>query len=304
MPAPVQLSLSSSSVNAGTPYTLTWKANNAISTTAQQCYAFTQGGSTGAGNWTGKETGTYSSSTHAYSGSASLNATTAGTYTLALTCSGTVSGLATVKVTGSSKPGSSTALTVTPSSLSVGQSTTLKATVTGASGTPSGSVTFSADGAALATVNLNGSGVASLTAASNGLPPATYPVIATYSGSSSYNSSASSAVNVTLSKAPTAATLTASPTSVTPPASVTLTATVKRSATGTSGTPTGTVTFSTGGSPLATVVLNSKGVATLTAASTGYPTGSYPIKAAYDGDSADSTSTSPAVTVTREVESW
>ncbi len=296
--APVQLSLSSSSVNAGTPYTLTWKANDAVSTTAQQCYAFIQGGKSGAGNWTGKQTGTYNSSTHVYSGSASLTATTAGSYTLALTCGGTVSGFATVTVSGSSKPASTTALTITPTSLSVGQSTTLKATVTGSSGTPSGSVTFSADGAALATVNLNGSGIASLTATSNGLPPATYPVIATYAGDTTYGGSVSPAVNVTLAKAPTATTLTASPTTVTPPASVTLTATVKRTASGASGTPTGSVTFTTGGETLATVKLNASGVAKLTAPSSGYPAGSYPIKAVYGGDSGDSTSTSTAVTVT------
>jgi uncharacterized repeat protein (TIGR03803 family) len=299
LPAPVQLTLSESTVAANSPVTLSWKALNAQTIAAQQCYAFIQKSPSGAGAWSGKQSGTYSSSTHDFSGSSVITPTTAGTYTYALTCGGTVSGFATLTVTsGGGKTSSSTALIVTPSSLSVGQSTTLKATVTGSGSTPTGSVTFSADGATLATVSLNGSGVASLTATSNGLAPATYPVLATYNGNSSYNSSASKAVNVTLSKAPTATTLTASPTSVTPPASVTLTATVKRSATGTSGTPTGSVTFSTSGVTLATIALNSKGVATLTASSSGYPAAAYPIKAAYNGDASDTASTSSSVTVT------
>jgi hypothetical protein len=207
-------------------------------------------------------------------------------------------GLASVDQALSPPSGAVTALNVSPSSLSVGQSVTLKATVTGSSGTPSGNVTLSAAGVVLATVALNGSGVASLTATSNGDLPGTYPIIATYNGNTTYSSSASPTVNVTLSKAPTALTLTASPTSVTPPAAVTLTATVKRSASGATGTPTGSVTFSTGGVTLATVKLNASGVAKLTAPSSGYPAGSYPIKAVYAGDLSDSDSTSSTVTVT------
>jgi hypothetical protein len=176
---------------------------------------------------------------------------------------------------------------------------TLKATVSGSDGTPTGNVVFSADGETLDTVPLNSSGVASLTASTNGIAPATYPVIATYPGSSTYNSSASSASDVTLSKAPTATTLTASPTTVTPPADVTLTATVVRSASGAKGTPTGSVTFYADGSTaLATIKLNASGVATVTAPSNGYPANTYAITAKYTGDSSDSTSTSSAVNVT------
>ncbi len=293
---PVQLSLSASTVAANTPVTLSWTVPYAYSKTLQVCGAFVQNFSvTGAGTWSGLQTGTYAN--HAYSGSSVITPTAAGTYTYALTCGGRQSGFATLTVT----PGKSTStatLSASPTSVSVGQSVTLKATVTGSSGTPTGSVTFSADGATLATVNLNGSGVASLTASTNGTLPATYPVTATYNGDSSYNSSASKTVSVTLNKAPTSTTLTASPTSVTPPASVTLTATVKRSASSTSGTPTGSVTFSTEGVTLATVKLNASGVAKLTASSSGYPAAQYPIKAVYAPDSYDTSSTSSAVTVT------
>jgi hypothetical protein len=76
-----------------------------------------------------------------------------------------------------------------------------------------------------------------------------------------------------------------------------LTATVKRS--GASGTPTGSVTFFVDGAGfLATVKLNSSGVAALTASSKGYPAGKYPITAKYLGDASDTTSTSAAVDVT------
>ncbi len=149
----------------------------------------------------------------------------------------------------------------------------------------------------MATVALN-AGVASFMASTNGITPDTYPVIATYSGSSSYNSSVSSATNVVLSKAPTSTALTASPTSVTPPASVTLTATVKRSASGATGTPTGSVTFYYQSLSLGTAKLNGSGVATLSASSNGIAAGGYPITASYTGDSADNTSVSSAVTVT------
>jgi hypothetical protein len=179
----------------------------------------------------------------------------------------------------------------------VGQPVTLKATVASSSGTPTGIVIFSADGLTLGSASLNG-GVASFTAATNGIQPGTYPVTAVYSGSSSYNSSVSSVVNVTLGKAPTVATLSVSPTTVTPPAEVTLSATVKRSASGATGTPTGSVTFLAGTEVLATVALNGKGAATVTAPTGAYSAGAYPVKATYSGDTYDGSSTSSTVTVT------
>jgi uncharacterized repeat protein (TIGR03803 family) len=295
LPGPVQLTLSGSSIALGSSVTLDWSVAKAYSLTLQQCYAFVQNSATGACSWSGKNPG----SSGGANGSLKITPTAAGTYTYALTCGGSESGFATLTVTGSSKAASTTALTASPASPTVGQSVTLKATVTGSGATPTGSVNFSADGASLATINLNSSGVASLTASTNGIAPATYPVVATYSGNSSYNSSASPATGVSLGKAPTSTALTASPTSVTPPASVTLTATVKRSASGANGTPTGTVTFYADSSTaLATITLNSGGVATVTAPSSGYPAATYAITARYNGDSADGGSTSSAVNVT------
>jgi hypothetical protein len=137
-----------------------------------------------------------------------------------------------------------------------------------------------------------------LTASSNGIAPGTYPVVANYGGSSTYNASASKALNVTLNKAPTSTTLSISPTTVTPPGDATLTATVKRSTSGATGVPTGTVSFTVDGVTLATEKVNESGVATLKASSAGIAAGSYPIKAVYNGDGSDVASTSTAVTVT------
>jgi uncharacterized repeat protein (TIGR03803 family) len=289
--APVQLSLGQSSITIGSSTTLAWSVTGAYSQTLQQCYAFVQNGATGAGSsWSGKNPGGGTTS-----GSVTIQPTAGGTFTYALTCGGVESGFATLNVT---KPPTTTTLVFEPTSPTVGQSVTLKATVAGADGTPTGSVTFSVDGESLATESLK-SGVATVNASTNGIAPATYPVIATYSGSSSYNSSASSATNVPLAKAPTTTTLTASPTSVTPPASVTLTATVVRSAAGATGAPTGSVTFyGDGSTALGTVKLNASGVATVTASSKGYAAATYAITAKYTGDSADSDSTSTAVNVT------
>ncbi len=296
--APIALTPSVSSVAVGSSFNLNWSAANAYSTTAQQCYAFIQGSPSGAGIWNGLQTGTYSSSTKLFTGLASITPTAAGTYTYALTCGGTESGFATVTATGPGKSASTTTVSATPSAPSVGQSVTLKATVTGPAGTPTGSVQIAADDVSIGSANLNSSGIGTITASTNGQAPGSYSVFAIYSGDSSYNLSQSNTITVVLAKAPTTTTLTASPTSVTPPASVTLTATVKRSASGATGHPTGSVTFAVGTSTLATVKLNSAGVATFTASSAGQAPGDYPITAKYTGDPSDATSTSSAVTVT------
>jgi len=137
-----------------------------------------------------------------------------------------------------------------------------------------------------------------LSATTNGLPPGSYPVVATYSGDGNYDASTSAATTVTLNKAPTTTTLTASPNPVTPPLNVMLTATVARSASGAAGIPTGTVTFYYQTTALGTVGLNGSGVATVSAASEGLAAGKYPITAKYNGDASDAASSSSAVTVT------
>ena len=293
---PVQLSLSASAVEVNSAVKLSWVVNNADSLSTQQCYAF--GGSTDAGTWSGKQAGTYSSSAFTYSGSASITPTKAGTYTYALECDGIYEGSATLTATsGSPKVNTTTTVSVSPNPVYAGQNVSVSATVkkSSGSGTPTGSVQFSVEGDVLATVPLNGSGVASFNASTKGYAAGTYPLIATYEGDSTDNGSTSAADNVVL-KAPAATTtkLTASPNPVTQPANCTLTATVTSS----SGTPTGSVTFSAGGEALATVNVNGSGVASVAASSNTVPAGTYPVVATYNGATTYAKSTSSTVNVT------
>jgi len=97
-------------------------------------------------------------------------------------------------------PASTTAtLTATPQSVVEGATVTLKATVTSTAGTPSGSVTFSTGTFQIAKINLV-NGVASFTASSAGVAPASYPVRAVYSGAPDYAASTSNTVAVTVTK--------------------------------------------------------------------------------------------------------
>lgn len=193
----------------------------------------------------------------------------------------------------------STTITASPNPLSAGQNITVTATVKkiSGSGTPTGSVQFSSDGVVLATEPVNGSGIAAFTASTNGYQAATYPVTGKYSGDANFSGSTSPAVNVTLNKAATGTTLSATPNPVNVPNSVTLKATVVRTASGSTGAPTGSVTFYYAGEPLGSAGLNASGVASLTESSNGIPANSYGVTAKYSGDTADNASTSSVVTV-------
>lgn len=293
--APVQLGLSQSTVSAESSVTLSWKVLNAFSLTMQQCYAFVQNSATGAGTWTGKQTGTYSSLTNLFTGTSTITPIAAGTYTYALTCGGIESGFATLTVTKDTKTASATALTASPTSPTVGQKVTLSATVTGSQTTPTGTVTFSVNGVTLGSAKLNGSGIAAFTASSNGIAPGFYLITSTYSGDSTNAASASKPLTVTLAKAPTSTTLIVSPNPVTSPASATLTASVSRSSG--VGAPGGTITFEVKGFILGSAKVNPSGVATLSVSSAGIKAGSYPVSAAYSGDAYDVASTSAIVSV-------
>jgi uncharacterized repeat protein (TIGR03803 family) len=287
LPAPITLTPSPGTVAQGTMFTLVYSVANATSDTMKQCMASSNGSFAG---WSGAISGSTSKQT------LTLTApNTSATYLLALTCGGVESGFATLTVTGKA---SSTALQASPNPASVGQSVSLKATVTGSGTNPTGTVTFASGSTLIGTAKLS-AGAASYTASTAALPPGTYPVSASYSGDATYSASVSTPSSVTLNAAPTATTLTANPTTVAPPATVTLTATVKRSASGATGTPTGSVTFSSGSVTIGTASLNASGVATFAASSSGIAAGQYAITAKYNGDSSDVASTSPySVTVT------
>jgi hypothetical protein len=90
-----------------------------------------------------------------------------------------------------------TTLTAAPNPVPAGAMVTLTATVTPTSGTATGSVTFTTGTTTLAAVPLSG-GKAVLKASTSGIPAGTYPVVATYGGSTNDQGSASSTVNVVL----------------------------------------------------------------------------------------------------------
>jgi hypothetical protein len=133
----------------------------------------------------------------------------------------------------------------TPSFL--GQPVTFTATVSAASGTPTGSVTFSVDGTPTTPAPLSG-GVATFTTSALGV--GAHTITAAYGGATGFNPSASGPVSQTVQVGTTMNLATsASPSFFSQ--NVTITATV--GATG--ATPQGTVTFKDGGAILSTVPL-------------------------------------------------
>jgi Bacterial Ig-like domain (group 3)/FG-GAP-like repeat/FG-GAP repeat len=189
-----------------------------------------------------------------------------------------------------------TTLTAVPTTLNYGQTLTLTATVTAASGViPTGTVSFITGtttlGGLLGTATLNASGVATLV-----LTPAVgvYSITASYGGSATDAPSVSTPpIPVTVSAAVTATTLTAVPTALIVGQTLTLTAATMAV---TGGTPTGIVTFRNGATSLGTAALNAAGVATLTLTP---PFGVYSITASYPGSTTDAPSaSSPPITVT------
>jgi uncharacterized repeat protein (TIGR03803 family) len=290
--APVQLALSPATVDPGNPATLSWSVPNAYSTTAQQCYAFVQNGATGAGTWTGLQTGTLTNGI--YSGSATITPTVAGAYTYALTCGGTESGFATLQV-GGAKSATTTTLS-SNSPVVLGGLVTLRAASTTAQsvGPLTGTVAFSYGSLSLGTVSLS-NGAAGLNVTAQGIPTGTYPITASYSGDSNYQPSVGTA-NVTVLGYATGTNLTASTAQVTQGQAVTLLAAVARSSV--SGMPSGNVTFSYGSSVLGTAKLVG-GAASFTASTNGsIPPGTYAVTAKYGGDATDQSSVSAPVNVT------
>jgi uncharacterized protein YjdB len=185
----------------------------------------------------------------------------------------------------------STSLNLSATSLKAGQTLTLTATVTPASGAaPGGTVTFFNGATSLGNGPLNGGGVAQLA-----ITPAvgSYSITANYGGSATDNSSVSSpSIAVTVNAIATTTSLSAVPTSLTVSRSLTLTATVTPAS---GATPSGTVTFYNGTASLGSGILNGSGEAQLTITPA---VGSYSITASYAGSANDAASVSPSVAVT------
>jgi hypothetical protein len=152
-----------------------------------------------------------------------------------------------------------TTLIAVPTTLTVGQTLTLTATVTASVGpVPTGTVTFLNGATSLGTATLNAGGVATLTL----MPPVgIYSITASYGGVPLDAPSVSSPpISVTVKAIVTTTGLTAGPTTLNYGQTLTLTATV---AAASGATPAGTVTFLNGATSLGTATLNSGGMATL-----------------------------------------
>jgi len=169
-----------------------------------------------------------------------------------------------------------------------GMAVTFTATVSSASSTPSGTVTFYADGTSIGTGALSG-GVATLTVSSLAIGPRS--VTASFPADDVYAGSTSTALTQNITVASSTIALNTSAATASYGASVTFTATVS----GTGATPGGSVIFKDGAVVIGTVTLSS-GVAAYS--TSGLAVGAHSITAVYSGDSHFSGATSSVVTET------
>ena len=238
-------------------------------------------------------------------GSAACNVVYAGVGSHAITA--TYSGEA--NFTGSSSPVLTQTVNQDPSATVVtssvnpsvsGQMVAYSAVVTATSpgsGTPTGTVTFM-DGASpiggCMAASLVG-GVASCTVLYPGV--GTHTIGAVYGGDPDFTASTSPVFTQTINQGATAPDITSSMNPSVSGEGVSFTATVS-AVVPASGTPTGSVTFMDGGSPLAGCIAQSLVSATATCNATYVGVGTYSITVVYSGDADFTASTSPALTQT------
>lgn len=172
----------------------------------------------------------------------------------------------------------STALTCLPNAIDIGKTAQLSVIVTSASGTPTGSISFTDNGTTFAASGLVG-GKASLTYA--GSVPGTHTISAAYVPTGSFAASSASCTEI-VNTLPTTSTLTVTPVTASYNSSITLAATVSPATLPAPSTPTGIVTFYSGASAIGTGALTG-GVATLAVAT--LPGGNYNLSCMYGGSS-------------------
>lgn len=192
---------------------------------------------------------------------------------------------------------STTTLTPVSSTITTQQTVTFTATVSGASGTPTGTVTFLDGANALGSGTLSG-GVATYT--SSTFSAGTHTVTAMYNGSATYAASTSGNSVITVTAIPSTTSLNVSATSINQTQPLTLTATVS----GAGGTPAGSVQF-LDGSQLAGTASLINGVATyVVPAGTFTISGTHAFSANYIGGGAYAASSSAASNVTVTIVSF
>jgi large repetitive protein len=166
----------------------------------------------------------------------------------------------------------------------IGQAVTFTATVTSTGGTPPDGelITFRRGGTALGTAALKG-GIAMFP--TTALPTGSSNITAIFAADTAFSGSTSTVLAQVVNKYNTSISFTSNANPSLYGQSVTLTATVTSAG---PTIPTGNVVFRDGGSNLATVALDSNGIATL--ARTNLPVGTLSLAAGYNGDTESTTS--------------
>ena len=185
----------------------------------------------------------------------------------------------------------STALTCLPNPIDISGTAQFTATVTSASGTPAGPVSFADNGAALGTQNL-ASGATNL--AYTGSVAGTHTITATYAATGQFAGSSATCSEV-VNALPTMSKLAVAPVTSTYGFPVTLTATVAAATPPGPSVPTGVVTFLNGTTTLGTGTL-AAGVATL--ATNSLAGGRYNLTCMYGGSAIYDTSSCDPMAVT------
>ncbi len=197
---------------------------------------------------------------------------------------------------------STTALTESVPSTTLGSPVTFTATVTATppgAGTPMGTVQFfdgtTPLGGAVTLSGIVGNDTATLT--TTALTAGTHTITAQYSGSTTFVMSTSSPpFNFVVGMGSTSTVLNVSPAASVAGQNVTLTATVSTMVSAGVAVPSGTVTFLDGTTTLGTGTVMSGGVATFSTMT--LPVGSNSLTAVYSGDTNFATSTLPSATAT------
>ena len=178
---------------------------------------------------------------------------------------------------------SATGLTASSNPAFLGTPVTLTATVSVASGTPTGMVTFKDGATPLGTAALDGSGHASMVV--NSLSSGVHPMTAAYGGDGNFIASVSPVMSLSVVAGTTTTTLVSSLNPSIAGQTVTFTATVAAAG----GNPTGTVVFKDGGAVIGTMALTGGGAALSTSS---LVSGTHSMTATYSGNATFTGSTS------------
>jgi subtilase family serine protease len=233
--------------------------------------------------------------------SVTITAPSVGVHILAANYSGDTNYTSVVSPGASITVGKATpTLTVTPPTTppTGGSSMLVTATLTSTAlgiAVPTGTVTFSLDGAVQGTAPLTGGTTASLSIT---VPVSgTHTLQASYSGDSNYNTALSPPASFTVAKASTTLAITPSTNTPTGGGPLTITATITPSGSGIAP-PTGTVTFSLDGVPQGTQAVTAGNPSTSSITITAPATGTHTLQATYSGDTNYTGSTSPSASIT------